>query len=151
MQTLLIREGFEMAKTNSITKEELFDLVAPIHIYQKADLMYEKEAREAFSSLKRVRHHKLVSTYFGEGSEIFRERTVRNVDCMTFWKVYNQLFKEIVQEKFPKWRTDHDYYGARCFNFDGLTLLAGDSYDCFPFYLDYEALKERLNDFAKVA
>jgi hypothetical protein len=135
-----------MAKVQTLTKEDLFNLVAPIHIFHKADVCFKEEARKAFRILKKVRDHEIVLHYFDEGVSVLNERNVIGVDHIVFWKVYNRLFEELVTEYFPEFKSSHDRYGAKCFLFEGKRYLAGDDYDCFPFYADVDSLKQHLQE-----
>ncbi|PLS18851.1 hypothetical protein CVD28_00170 [Bacillus sp. M6-12] len=138
-----------MVKMTIVTKDDLFNMIAPIHVYQKADLMYEKEAKVAFKKLKEVRENMVIADYFGDSLSTLKERSVKNVDMYAFWRVYNRLFEEIVKEEFPSFTAGYDKYGAKCFFQEGQMLLDGDDYDCFPFYLDTNGLKGRLYDLSK--
>lgn len=126
------------------TKENLFNLIAPIHIYHKADLRYKKEANKAYRILKQKMQEPVVSQYFGEMLFELKKRSVDQVDYTVFWKIYDQLFEEIVTDAFPELKPDYDFYGAKCFVANGRKYLDGDSYHCYPFYLYYSSLKNRL-------
>lgn len=135
-----------------MTKEELFDLVAPIHIYFHADLMYEREAKKAFRELKKKRELDFVKEYFDSFTEEdLEERGLNTVHANNFWSIYCRLFEEIVQESFPTFKPYFDSYGAKCFRDDATNEqhLIGDGYNHYPYYLQSEALKERLYDLGK--
>jgi hypothetical protein len=135
-----------MAKVQTFTKEDLFNLVAPIHIFHKLGPCSKEKATKAFKELKKVRGHEIVLYYFGNSVSALNERNVICVDQIVFWKVYNRLFEELVTEYFPEFKSSHDRYGAKCFLFEGKRYLAGDDYDCFPFYADVDSLKQHLQE-----
>lgn len=135
-----------MKKAYDVTKENLFNWVAPIHVFHHADIMYKSEAKKAFKELKKASGCEMVKSYFGEEAVVLKEKTIETIDSEVFWRVYNQLFEEIVKESFPAFSMGYDMYGAKCFRLGGAVYLAGDVHDCFPFYVDMESLKERLED-----
>ena len=135
-----------------MTKEELFDLVAPIHIYFHADIMYEKEARKAFQSLRKKREEEMVKAYFSEYLPgCFLDNKLSSAGGNPFWSVYCKLFEEMVKESFPTFKPYFDSYGAKCFRDDVTNEkhLIGDGYNHYPYYLQSEALRERLYDLGK--
>lgn len=138
-----------MARKLNFTEKDLFDLIAPIHLYQQADVCLQHEAKTAFKNLKKVRENDLVKFFFAKDNDSLYKRNVEDVDAQIFWSIYNQLFKGIVTTRFPHFKSSFDSYGAKCFMVDGYRYLCGDAYDCFPFYLDASALEERLMDLAK--
>lgn len=135
-----------------MTKEELFDLVAPIHIYFHADVRLEKEAKKAYESLKRKKDDEMVKAYFEEHHPgCLTERKLPTTGGNPFWSVYCKLFEEIVRESFPTFKPYYDSYGAKCFR-DDITNeihLMGDGYNGYPYFLQSEALNERLYDLGK--
>lgn len=126
------------------SREDLFDLIAPIHLFHQADVCLLKDAQTAFRKLKKVRDHDLVKEYFGSEIDVLLQRNVSNVDSIVFWKIYNRLFEEIVTKYFPAFKSTFDMYGAKCFIVSGYTYLSGDAFDCFPFYISFNTLAERL-------
>jgi hypothetical protein len=129
-----------------MTKEELFDLIAPIQIYNKADVMWRKEAGNAFRLLKKKREDEMVVFYFKKDIGNLFKRVVEEADERVFWRIYNQLFEELVLDRMPQLRPDVDTYGAKCFVYEGQCYLAGDDCGCYPYYESAELLKERLDD-----
>ncbi|MDF2880016.1 MAG: hypothetical protein K0R54_573 [Clostridiaceae bacterium] len=134
-----------------ITKERLFNLVAPIHIYHKADIMYKHKAVRAFRDLKQYRETDIVSKYFEDNLLTLKERGINNIDYHLFCRVYNKLFEELVLESIPQLIPGYDYYGAKCFRLseNGRAYIEGDDIDCYPFYADIESFKERIADLKK--
>jgi hypothetical protein len=124
---------------------DAFEAIAGVHIYYRADIALKKEAREGFRWLKKNRQ---VAEELLDNMEVLKERSVNKVDHTVFWRAYNKLFEEIVLSRYPELTPSHDFYGARCFEFNGKRYLCGDEYDCYPFYLDKELLEERLDDLA---
>lgn len=137
--------------SKKLTKEMLFNFVAPIHIYFKADLLYKPEAIKGFKSLKRYKDDKLVKEYFRENISVLSlpVSEIDNINYKIFWRIYDELFEDIVLEKFPFFIPAHEYYGAKCFKYNGKIYLDGDDYDCYPYYLDRFALDERLIELKK--
>lgn len=130
----------------SLTVEQLFDLVAPIHIYHHADIALAKRADRALEKLKHYKNDELVKEYFGQDIKTLDTPHIDMVDPEVFWRVYDQLFITIVQADFPYFEVSYDKYGARCFQYNGVKYLTGDDAGCFPFYLDSETLQKRLNE-----
>jgi len=126
-------------------KMAVFDAIAAIHIYFSTDLLYKKEAQKAFNWIKKNREK--VIPYLNDVS-VLDCRRLDDADHHVFWRAYNRLFEKEVLSRFPELQPSHDQWGARCFKINEEKILCGDSYDCYPFYLDKESLYERLNDLA---
>lgn len=133
--------------SKGINKEELFNLVAPIHIYFNADLMFKNEANEGLKKLKKLKLDNMVLDYLDEDD--FSSKKLDQLDNKLYWRVYNQLFEELVLKEFEDFEPSVDTYGAKCFKYQDKIYLDGDSFDCYPFYTDYVTLTERLNDLSK--
>lgn len=135
-----------MLEKTKITKQELFNLVAPIHIYHKADVLMKTEAQIALNKLRRLSDDKLVIEFFGV-DDVLLEDDVKKVDYLYFWRTYDKLFEDIVEEKLPELTACYDFYGAKAFESENRAVfLVGDKYDCFPFYESVPLLEEKLQD-----
>lgn len=126
-------------------KKELFNAVAPLHIYFNADLKYKRQALKGWRWLKE--HKDQIRDYFPNTDFLFA-RKLDDLDHFPIWRAYNRLMEEIVTERFPNAEPEFDYFGARQFRIGDRIILCGDAYDCYAFYLDYEALDEYLQDVA---
>lgn len=126
-------------------EKDLFDYVAPIHIYFNADIKYKQKAEKAFRYLKK---HKKEAERYLDDITVLEQRNLDDVDPYVFWRAYNNLFEEEVLSYFPELEPSYDRWGARCFVFNGKRYLSGDSYDCYPFYVSKKALEERLKELA---
>ena len=127
-----------------LTKEKLFDLIAPIFIYFFADLCYENEAIESLEKLKTLRHDATIKRYFD--NDDLDKNSIDDIDHYKIKDIYDELFEEMVLSVFPDAVPDYDRSGAKCFTINGRKYLNGDAYLCYPFYADHQALKIRLSD-----
>lgn len=138
-----------MSAAAAVTAEEVFDLVAPVYIYHKADLKYRREAGRGLRGLKALKASDL-APHIGDGpaaelAEAARVRTPDDADPGPFWRAYELLFPALVTRELPELTPDHDRYGACCFRDGaGRVHLDGDACGHYPFYLDSAALAARL-------
>lgn len=118
-----------------LTVHQKFNIVAPIVIYHKADLMYKKEAKKAFKLLK-------------QDEELFALMgRPAKLDEIYEFEPYNTLFRQIVTEVKPDWREFRDQYGARGYrDGDNVCIFTGDASNFFPWYVFAEGLIKRLGD-----
>jgi hypothetical protein len=134
-----------------VTIENLFDLVAPVYIYHKADIQYRAEAERALRRLKdftavdfepHISHPTAARL-----AEAALALTADEADPNAFWEAYDLLFPALVTREYPALRPDHDPRGACCFrDSEGGVRLDGDACGHYPYYLSYEALADRLRD-----
>lgn len=131
-----------------MNKENLFDLVAPIYIYHFADVMYEKKAKKAFREIMKKKDATVIQECFGDLVESLDIADFSEENSEIFYKIYTSLFESLVQEAMPTFKPFYDLYGAKCFRDDttGRHYLNGDAYNQYPYYLEAEALYERLAD-----
>ena len=117
-----------------MTDEQLFDLVAPIAIYHKADVCFKKAAEKALRKLK-------------EAKVVAPLCVVDDVDIANWaWQKYDELFGDIVRANCPGLVFGYDACGAKGFKRDSHFEFAGDSSGQFPWYETAELLKKRLAD-----
>ena len=123
---------------------QLFDLVAPIAIYHRADLLFLRKATRAWAKIKK---------------DVDLQRDWRSVDCdppditksvddLNDWakETYDILFLAIVLEVHPCWDTFHDRYGAKGIKDDhGRVVFSGDSGWEYPWYETAELLIDRMH------
>lgn len=129
---------------------KLFDLIAPIHIYFKVDLMYKKEAEKSFNELNK--YPNLPSDL---EEEIQNTDKLDDLDYQLIWKYYNELFEEIVFDvinefwgKDTDFYADYDEYGAKCINYKPTMkkIFCGDGYDEYSAYLDESYLRKNAKE-----
>lgn len=134
-----------------MTKEELFDLVAPIHVYLHTGISSDAKAKSAYETLKQVKGAGLVNKVFAESLPECLEDNLPSRGDSPFWKVYCKLFEEMVREAFPTFKPYYDPNGAKCFR-DDITNenhLRGECYNQYPYYIQSETLRENLYELGK--
>ena len=126
-----------------MTINQLFDLVAPIAIWHRTDVLFINRARTAWTYLRRLpddEWNQYNLTPFPQNC------CVDDLNDWS-WNTYNQLFAMIVQEYHPDWSLDYDTYGARCVvNENGMTVFSGDDCGSYPWYETAQLLIERITD-----
>lgn len=127
-------EAFE--QFNGLTPADEFNLVAPILVYFQADLEKKAAAKSAILKLKKLGHPMVEA---GSTTEFLITAPVGLVDR------YNALMMKLVHDLRPDAEAYIDEYGAFGFRVPGdSTMLGGDASGLFAFYLDAQAVKERV-------
>lgn len=145
---------------------ELFDAIAPIHIYFKADLMFKSKAVAGLEKLRTTcDFRRLRSMFFDmyewmKGSKNypdiddilnnFLEAPLDDIYYHDLWSAYNYLFEQIVGITCEDLGLDvtysNDYYGALTVKLNGRELFVGDTYDCYPFYQNSRSLINKVKE-----
>lgn len=117
--------------------DEIFNAVAPIFIYHKADLHFKSEACAGLRWLKTNR---------SKARELIPEaelkvRSVDQLDPRPFWNAYNKLFEEIVAQ-ITDAKPQIDDWGIRGYRLP--SYFFGEAYGFYPLYLDASALRQRV-------
>lgn len=134
-----------------VSIENLFDLVAPVYVYHKADIQYRAEAERALRELKNFTaadfEPHLGHPAAARLAEAALADTADDADPNAFWEAYDLLFPDLVTREYPTLRPDYDSRGARCFrDVENNVRLDGDACGHYPYYLSHEALAERLRE-----
>ncbi len=125
-----------------MTNTDLFNLVAPIAITGKADLLFEKKARKAWKKIRTLPVETWETKPPLEIERICKDDWGTVVD----WALeeYNRLFQEIVGENNSNLILGYDYWGAKGYHLPGQSSkcfeLAGDASGFFPWYESAEDL-----------
>jgi|JTFN01.1.fsa_nt_gb hypothetical protein len=121
----------------TLTLDEEFELVAPLHVFHHVDLRFEARANAARRQLRRLGHP--LARMGGEEADASRQR-------------YNALMLAIAREELPGVEACIDARGALAFQLrdDGHRVLVGDR-DTFTFAMSPGRVRERLRRMAKVA
>lgn len=120
--------------------DDVFNAVAPIFIYHKADLCYKKEARAGLKWLKANKEQ--VKIFFDTND--LNPRSIDKLSVDVFWEAYNTLFKKIVSQETDA-EPEVDRWGAYGYRLPTSSFF-GDDYGCFPFYMDAESLRQRVRE-----
>ena len=133
-----------------MTTAQLFNLVAPIAIYHGADVCYEREARHAINSIRKLAAvEPEIQRRFGltagrKDWEDYREH-VEPEHLPNVLDLYKGLFREIVEGQRPEWREFVDRWGAYGYKDEqGQIVFSGDACFCFPWFETAELLIERI-------
>ncbi len=119
--------------------DEIFDAVAPIFIYHKADLSYKREARTGLKWLKNNRDK--VKEFFTDDD---LQPSVDNVSPIPFWKAYDELFVNIVGQETDA-KPQVDFWGCKGYRLTDSSFF-GNGSGYFPLYLDAAALRQRIRE-----
>lgn len=118
--------------------DKMFDLVAPITIYHRADILFKEKAQKARQSIKR-------------GKSLYNGMTGlpddNKLDNLDEWakENYDLLFEEIVADTTEGWKWDYDGYGSKRFKDEhGTIVFSGDGPYEFPLYETAKLLRERI-------
>jgi len=120
---------------------ELFNLVAPMAIYHRADVLFEPQAKRAYHKLKKITEAKWKSVDCIPPNI----QLELNDLCDWAWGTYNILFEKIVKEYNSNYTFFIDIYGAkgvRCE--DGSVVFSGDDPGSYPWYETAELIIGRL-------
>ena len=126
-----------------MTIESLFDLVAPIAIYHRADVCFKKQASKAWSKIKKVARQEWLQ------ADCAAPDVSDKLDDLNDWAKdnYDVLFLAIVQSDYPDWKSFFDKYGAKGIkDGQGREVFTGDSGFEFPWYETAELLVNRLDE-----
>jgi hypothetical protein len=127
-------ENFEQFGDMSPADE--FDLVAPILVYFQADLRKKAAARKAIMALKKLGHPMVEA---GSTTEFLLNAPTGLGDR------YNALMMKLVHDLRSDAEAYIDEQGAFGFRVPGdSTMLGGDASGLFAFYMDAQAVKERV-------
>lgn len=121
----------------------LFNKVAPIFIYHRADVLFKEKATDAYNNLGNHPH----DTY--KKNDLDPPPQDAHLDELDSWAKdsYDTLFKKIVEEHKPDWTFFYDTDGSKGYkDGNGKYVFAGDKPACFPMYETAELLIERLNE-----
>lgn len=123
-----------------MTDAELFDLVAPIAICHRADLLYERKALAACRKLRKLKPE----NYKGTDCQPPATFRLDDLDCWAT-ALYDSLFWSLVESQRPNWTWEFDRYGAKAvLDEQGREVFSGDSSWCFPWYETAELVIQRL-------
>ena len=126
-----------------MTFENLFDLVAPIAIYHRADLLFKPQATKAWRKIKKVPAQEWTS------ADCTPPDLARRLDDLECWAkdAYDKLFWAVVEEHCPAWTWEWDRWGAKAVkDGDDRLVFSGDDRWCFSWYETAELLVKRLNE-----
>jgi hypothetical protein len=122
-----------------LTEAEFFNLIAPIAIYHRADLMFKKKAQKALRKIRRDFPSILTEHLKCDETTPLDETNNEIAD------VYIQAFINVVLTEQPDWTTFYDRYGAKGFkDTSGKVVFTGDSSGEFPWYETAELLIDRI-------
>ena len=123
-----------------MTEIELFNIVAPIAIYHRADVMFLTKAQKAWTVAKR--------TDWGYGCEEPDTNLELDDTDTADWaeEIYGLLFMAVVWSVDPTAEVGHDYWGAKYVKVKGIDAFAGDAHDQFPWYETAELLLNRVTN-----
>ena len=122
-----------------ITREELFDLVAPIAIYHRTDVCFKNKAVIAWKKFCKIPAEDLATHSI--------PLPIEDLDDLSDWAkdTYDQLFWEIVK-RHSDCTWEFDKWGAKkVFDVDGEEIFSGDDPGCFPWYETSKLLRDRLD------
>jgi len=126
-----------------ITREELFDLVAPIAIYHRTDGI--KQGTFYFKNKAVIAWKKLCEIPAEDLATYSSRRPT--LDNLSDWvkDTYDQLFWELVK-RHSDCTWEFDKWGAKkVFDVDGEEIFSGDDPGCFPWYETSKLLRDRLD------
>lgn len=127
-------EDFE--QFDKLSPADEFDLVAPILVYFQADLNRRAGAKSAILKLKKLGHPMVEA---GSTTEFLITAPAGLSNR------YNALMMKLVHDLRPDAEAYIDEYGAFGFRVPGdSTMLGGDVSGLFAFYLNAQAVKERV-------
>lgn len=120
----------------SMSPADEFNLVAPILVYFQADMRRRASAKSAILKLKKLGHPMVEA---GSTTEFLISPPAGLTDR------YNALMMKLVHDLCPDAEAYVDEQGAFGFRVPGdSTMLSGDASGHFAFYLDAQAVKERV-------
>jgi len=147
------------------TREVLFDLVAPVTIYLKTDVRFEKQARDAVKQLAKmsmVDETLEANLFTTAGMDGFDLKAIsqgkgnwdRLCEKLTwgFPEVYNSLLADLAEDSLlgeggEGYTFELDDYGAYGYTNGSENFpFNGDEAGMFAFYTNAEAVKERVAD-----
>ena len=129
----------QISELSYLEVQELFNLVAPIHIYLSADMTNFDFASKQFVLLKK---HSTVGSFFSPHDD---ERSIlSNIDPRLIQSLYNGLIIRIVFEECPSLLYFKNESGAYSFH---NSLLSGDDDETFEYHLNYVLLLEKILDY----
>ena len=142
MSLLSVRREYWREDDDSVEKQVLgcagFNDVAPIAVYLRADLKYEKEAIQALDSLKKHCGH--IPEIKSLTVEDLKEGYTPGVDM---GHLYNRLF-EMIAESYGDIAVDK--YGSWGYVDECGNEYWGDAAGFFPWHTDEETLRKNLDD-----
>jgi hypothetical protein len=126
----------EFEQFGNLTPAAEFDLVAPILVYFQADSRKKTAARAAIGKLKKLEHPLVES---GTTAELLDTQPSGLVNR------YNALMMKLVSDLRSDAESYIDTHGAFAFRVPGdSTMLSGDASGLFAFYMDAQAVKNRV-------
>lgn len=126
----------EFEEFSKLKPAEEFNLIAPITVYFRADLMYKPEARKALKELKKLGHPLVEGKTIAEMLEDQPDGLINR---------YNALMMYLVSEAEPDAEAYIDEMGAFGFRINGKSnVLAGDASGMFAFYLQSSLVTDRI-------
>lgn len=125
---------------------EVFDCIAPLHVYHHSDMKYKEEARVALNKLVDKRSYFIQAGFVDLTGLVLVKNNINNIgDTRILWRMYNSLFNLLVLRSIPFAQPSVDYYGALCFIINGKSEFMGEEYDKFPLYLSARGVLEECN------
>ncbi len=147
--------------------DSLFDFIAPMVIYHKADVYYKEEANQALDFLRFVNPNKMPSEL--RDAVVSDGKVVDDIDSEDFdigplIELYDHLFLQIVEYElinehnvvrseddirvgYDKWGGAVIKFRPKDTNFED-ELFAGENFH-FAFYADSQSIKDRVRDYVE--
>jgi len=127
------------------TAYELFNLIAPLHIYHRTDVRYKKQAQEGYKAL--VKKQEKFSAY--EQVKEIVSLSFNEVNNQDVWTLYDALFEEIIEMEWSVLKKTRDRYGAKAFEYEGKMYFVGDDSGTYAYSVNYMAILESIEYYKK--
>lgn len=122
-----------------LTPDAVFDAVAGLYCYHRADLALTKEANAAAARLVRLAE-RLGQDWFEDGAGPRRDRA--NPDVV--YQLYCEAFADLVEEAAPGSEHDVDRYGAHGFVLPNGEAFYSDGSGDFPYFTQAALVRRRV-------